>query len=230
MHSNSSQASTLVHQGNIKTFAKVVWQEITIKDLHVFAGWLQAHAPFAGYDPDRLVSVSTGIVADTSVNCDNAVKLGLKAASEMSGKKFTNITLHRSDKVNPIGAKDRTVKIRGQQVEVNSTQLFNRITYVLNNSSEMETLLAYELAPQLPSLFKDGIMRKPAKKALGDVLKSFSENANLPENGLFVLVICFSQLFGHNHLRMLVSARPISHMSSGIMELNPQWFLMDTAM
>ena len=180
---------TGIHTGTSEQHKDLRQSSITRdnKDLHIFIGWLQAHPPFAGYNPDRLVSVATGIVADTSVNCDSAVDVGCKAASEMSGKKFTNIILHRSDKVTPIGAKDRTVKIRGQQVDVNPTQLFNRITCILNNSSEMETFLSYELAPQPPSLFKDGIMRKPAKKALGDVLKSFSENANLPENGLFVL-------------------------------------------
>ena len=46
--------------------------------------------------------------------------------------------------------------------------------------------LGYELAPQTPSLFKGGMMRKPGKKALGEVLKSFNENVKLPENGLFV--------------------------------------------
>ncbi|KAG1677893.1 Multidrug resistance-associated protein 4 [Nymphon striatum] len=56
------------------------------KDRGIFVAWFQVHPQFVGYDTDRLVSLSTGIVADTSVNCDNAVELGLKAASEMAGK------------------------------------------------------------------------------------------------------------------------------------------------
>ena len=67
------------------------------KDYDVFLQWLQAHSPFAGYQPDRLVSVSTGVVAGTSVNCDNAVQIGLAAASKLTGKKFTELTLHRKD-------------------------------------------------------------------------------------------------------------------------------------
>ena len=43
------------------------------KDRSVFVAWLQDHPPFAGYHADQLVSLSTGIVADASVNCDDAV-------------------------------------------------------------------------------------------------------------------------------------------------------------
>ena len=48
------------------------------KDRGVFVGWLNAHPPFAGYKADRLVSLSTGAVADVSANCDNAVAIGQK--------------------------------------------------------------------------------------------------------------------------------------------------------
>ena len=77
------------------------------KDRDIFVGWLNAHPPFAGYKADRLVSLSTGVVADVSANCDNAIAIGQKAASEMSGKKFTNVTLRRNDKVKTIGYKAR---------------------------------------------------------------------------------------------------------------------------
>ena len=40
-------------------------------------GWLQVRSPFSVYEPERLVSLSTGIVAGASVNCDNAVEIGL---------------------------------------------------------------------------------------------------------------------------------------------------------
>ncbi|KAG1715034.1 hypothetical protein GQR58_000608 [Nymphon striatum] len=61
------------------------------KDRGIFFGWLQVHPTFVGYEKDRLVSLSTGIVADTSVNCDNAVELGLNAASEMAGKNQSTV-------------------------------------------------------------------------------------------------------------------------------------------
>ena len=158
-----------------------------IKDRGIFEGWLHAHPPFAGYEADRLVSVATGIVASESVNCDRAVEIGSKAASDMTGKKFTDVSLRRNDKVTTMGSKDKMLSVRGQQVEVNPSLLFNRITCVLNNSTELEAFLAYELAPQPPSLFEDGLMRKPPKSSLGLLLKSFSKNYDLPQNCLFVV-------------------------------------------
>lgn len=122
----------------------------------------------------HFLEMSSGIVEDAFVNCDNATDIGQKAASEMSGKKLTDITLCRNDKVKTTGAKEKMVKVRGQHIDVNATLLFTRITCVLSNSSEMRSFVAYELAPHPPSLFQDGVMRKPAKSSLGLVLKSFT--------------------------------------------------------
>ena len=147
----------------------------------IFVQWLKANPTFAGYEPDRLVSLS-------SVNCNNAVEIGRAAASQMDGEKFTDIKLHRNDKVTTIGEKCKTNKIRGQNAVVNPSVLFNRITCVLNNSSEMAAFLAYERAPQPPSPFKDGVMWKPVKSILGVMLKSSTtQQSNRQENRICVV-------------------------------------------
>ena len=56
---------------------------------------VEGSPPFVGYTPNRLVSLSTGIIADASVNCDDAENIGLEAA------------LHRNDKVKTMGDKKR---------------------------------------------------------------------------------------------------------------------------
>lgn len=127
------------------------------KDFDVFVQWLQIHPPFAGYQPDRLVSIASGVIADTSVNCENAVQIGLAAASRITGKKFSEITLHGTDKVKTMGDKN-SINARGQNTVVNPTVFFNRITCVLKTSSDMEQFMSYEFAPQPPSLFHDGAM------------------------------------------------------------------------
>ena len=68
--------------------------------------------------------------------------------------------LKRSDRVETIISGANTAKICGQSVVVNPALLFNRITCVMKSSSEMEKFLSYELAPQPPSLFHEGLMRK----------------------------------------------------------------------
>ena len=108
---------------------------------------MQAHPPFAGYETDRLVSLSTGLVADDCVNCENAIEICQQATSEMTGKKFSEIKLRRNDKVKTMDAKHTTVNARGQCMAVNPALLFNRITCALNKGSEMSGFFAYELAP-----------------------------------------------------------------------------------
>ena len=95
------------------------------KDNDVFVQWLQAHPPFAGYQSDRLVSIATGVVADTFANCDNAVQIGQSAAAKLTGKSFTEIPLHRSDKVKRIGDKN-SVSIRKKNTVVNLTLFFQQ--------------------------------------------------------------------------------------------------------
>ena len=50
------------------------------EDYVTLVQWLQAHPPFAGYKPDRLVSLSTVIVADAAVNCDYVIDISIAAA------------------------------------------------------------------------------------------------------------------------------------------------------
>ena len=64
-----------------------------LKDHDIFVQWLQAHLPFVGYQPDRLMSIASGVVADVSGNCNDAVNVGLAAAAKITGKHFTDITL-----------------------------------------------------------------------------------------------------------------------------------------
>ena len=95
----------------------------------------------------------------------------------MIGIKFINVNkLRHNDKVKSVGmigagirAKDKNVRVRGQSV----------LSY------EMESFLAYELAPQPPSLFKDGL-HEPSTSSRGILLTSFTQYFQLPENGLFV--------------------------------------------
>ena len=68
------------------------------------------------------------------------------------------------------------LKVRGQNRGVNPSVFFNRIMCVIRNSSDMEEFFKYELAPQPPSLFHDGVMRKTQKSAFGDLLKGFVDH------------------------------------------------------
>ena len=156
-------------------------------DLSRFTQWLEAHPPFV-QDLGLLVNIATGIVADSSVNCDNAVQIGQSAMIKMTGKTYVNITLHRKEKVKPFSAMKNTINVRGEKVVVNPSILFNRITCILSTSSELDTFLQYELALQPPSLFLDGQLRKTTKSVLGTMIKSLVSSLNtIPDYSKFVL-------------------------------------------
>jgi len=94
----------------------------------------------------QLVAISTGLVADSSGNCDQAKEIGETVANAITRRVFSEVKLKRSDKVTTINGAN-TIKVRGQTAPVNPTLLFNRITCVLKNSTEMEEYLSYELSP-----------------------------------------------------------------------------------
>ena len=68
-------------------------------DLKQFVQWLEAHPPFTEWQPNMFVSLAIGIVTDGSVNCDNAIEIGDSALKKMTGKTFSELKLHRKDKV-----------------------------------------------------------------------------------------------------------------------------------
>ena len=60
---------------------------------------MPAHSPFAYSDLDSIVDISTGIVADKTVNFDAAYDIGLAATFAMVGKNFTYVKLSLKDRV-----------------------------------------------------------------------------------------------------------------------------------
>ncbi|KAL8606327.1 hypothetical protein ACOMHN_050807 [Nucella lapillus] len=141
------------------------------KDYGIFLNWLQLHSPFSYTAEDTLVSISTGILADKSANADQAYTIGKSAAEEMTGRQYGDVKLKRKDRIKSIAAKE-SVSVRGQEVEVNSTLLFMRVTCVINPQEEMEQYLRHEFGSKPPALFNKGIMRKNTKSVLANVLKS----------------------------------------------------------
>ena len=143
-------------------------QQRHVTDLQKFLDWLEVHNPF-GDRPDYLVSLSTGIVADSSVNCDKSFEIGSKELNKVNGC-YLDIKLQRKARVIPLSAMKNTIRVRGEQIIVNPTQLLNRITCQLNSSSELLGYMAHELATQPASLFDKVSLWKTNKAALAQIL------------------------------------------------------------
>ena len=96
------------------------------------------------------------------------------------------MTLHRKDKVKSLAAMRNTIKVRRLDTFINPSLMFNIGICLLNTSTEMETFLHYELAPQ--PLFVDDQMRKTTKIAIGNMLKSMAVcHSTVPDESGYVI-------------------------------------------
>ena len=187
---NTLETFTSVHSGTSEQHKDLrpVSQSRDKSDIDCFVHWLEAHPPFVRHESDILFSVATGIVADVSVNCGIALQIGQCSMKKMIGNACSEFTLHRKDKVKSLATMNNTIKLNREDTVINPSLLFNRITCILNTSTEMETFLQYELAPQPPSLFLDGQILKTEKSALGKMMKSLIDCQNtIPDDSIFVI-------------------------------------------
>lgn len=156
-------------------------------DLLKILKWFEVHPPFDRSD-NLLVSLSTGVVADDTVNCDSAMEVGLEGVREIVGNNFHDVTIKRKNKVVPLSAMSGTIKIRGEEVLVNPQQLFMRISCILKCPSDYKEYISFELAPKPPSLFDGHSMRKTPKSALAETLSAIVPCTNVtPVNSYFVV-------------------------------------------
>lgn len=140
-------------------------------DLKKFLNWLNTHDPFDPNLQPHLVSVFSGLSADSTINCDNASEIGSRLQQECIGENFADLSLKRSAKVLPLSAMTTTIKVKGERVVINQQQMLNRVLAVLQSSTELEHFVEYEFVNYSPSLFDDYSMRKPAKPALAQSLE-----------------------------------------------------------
>ena len=103
------------------------------------------HSFFAYKNTSGLVCITNGLIADPSVNCNQAYDLGKEAADKFTGKSFVD-TIPRKSKAVTIRSSKKSVNVRGENVDINPQTFFNRITCILNNSEEMEFFLSFELS------------------------------------------------------------------------------------
>ena len=66
------------------------------KDLKLFTNFLKMHNPFTVDANEELRNVVTGLIADSTVNVDDAVNVGKKIHAKLTGQSIGDVTLKRS--------------------------------------------------------------------------------------------------------------------------------------
>lgn len=137
------------------------------EDVKSFKTWLQVHGLFDDR-PGKLMSLSTGLVADSTVDCHKAVEKGLQSMSKMVGVDAESYKFSKKNCVKTLASIKPVCVIDNEPITVNTSLLFQRIVAaMINNKNLVKTALLHELAPFPMSLFNDkGLMRESNKSEL----------------------------------------------------------------
>ena len=124
--------------------------------------FLDERNPFI--DDKGLRNIATGVVADKSVNVDDAVNVGRKIVQSMKDQEIGDFVFKRSNQVvtftSKIGA-----KVGDETISVDPQLLFQRLTAVGNLLMEdTGNMFSYELSTCPSSLFEPSGMPREANK------------------------------------------------------------------
>ena len=158
----------------------------TRKLLHYF----QQRNPFNG--DLQLRSLSSGKIADTSVNVDSAKQVGLNILNSMTNSAVADIKFKRQDQAVTLATKS-SVTTQGETINVDPTLLFQRLVHLAEKNPEsLASVFQYELTNIPTSMFEpSGLPREAKKHALADELwkrsKQESNDLNSIQQVQFVL-------------------------------------------
>lgn len=143
------------------------------EDVQSFKIWLEEHGLF-DERPGKLMSLATGLVGDSTVDCHKAVEKGLQSMSKMVGADAESYKFSKKYCVKTLVGTTPVCVVDEEPVTVNTSLLFQRIVAsMINNRDIVKTALIHELAPFPMSLFDDkGLMRESNKSELYKSLKS----------------------------------------------------------
>ncbi|KAK7474940.1 hypothetical protein BaRGS_00033827 [Batillaria attramentaria] len=122
---------------------------------------------------DELRSIVTGQAAQSSVNVENAKKIGQKILEEMTDKPVADLTFQKSSQAVTMGTSS-ALKIGEEVVHVDPQLLFQRLlTVAQDNTRKLEEIFRHELTSISTSLFdQNGLLREANKHTLAQYLWS----------------------------------------------------------
>ena len=177
---NSMQNLTGVHQKTSEQNKDLsnARQEKDWNDMKKIKNYINDRNPFEM--DENLVSISTGIHENSSVNVDEAKSKGLDIIKDMDGKSTQIYTFRRKHQVVTMASK-QTVNIDREQVQIDPNLLFQRLASCAYQSPDtLENALEYELCSYPPSLFDSTFfMREAQKSQLTECILNLTKESNL---------------------------------------------------
>ena len=145
-------------------------------DLGILNDWFKIYEPFDAMDPN-LKSLYTGLTASVGdgINCDQAEQVGFEIQKKLDNACIEDVKFKRKDQVRTLEDLQPAIKIVNKTIHINPTILFSRLT-ALASREDVSDQFFFELTPEPTALFKDGMIRKPAKAVLRNAILKLAES------------------------------------------------------
>jgi hypothetical protein len=158
------------------------------KDTLTVLQHLKERNPFSS-DPS-LRNIATGVHAHSTVNVDTAMSVGTAILQSMDGKTAAEYTFKKKDQTITLATKS-SVKIGGDEVQIDPQLLFQRLITAAKTSEDLESAFRYELCSYPSALFVSPMfLREPHKPALADAIwqtAAQDASAEIPPDVQYVL-------------------------------------------
>ena len=133
------------------------------RDLQTTMDFLAGRKPFTKITELRSTCISSGIMAEGSVNVDNAKSIGYGVLEKMAGKTVLEHTFSRKQ-MNTL-ASSVYASVDGEKIDIDPGQLYQRLLVAGIGTIELTTLFQYELCSYPSSLFDKKLLMRLVDKA-----------------------------------------------------------------
>ncbi len=114
---------------------------------------------------EQLVSLSTGLVADESVNADDAESVGGKIVASMVGHSVAEYKFSQKNQVKTLATAVYVNNASGERIEMDPQRLYQRLLVTSIGDIPLPDLFQYELCSSPPSLFDNHMRMRTGDKA-----------------------------------------------------------------
>jgi hypothetical protein len=113
----------------------------------------------------NLVSLSTGLVAEESVNASDAKNVGEKILASMVGKSVAEYKFSQKNQIKTLASALYVKVSTGEKIEMDPQRLYQRLVVMGINDIPINDLFQYELCSYPPSLFDTCMQMRTGDKA-----------------------------------------------------------------
>lgn len=130
----------------------------------------------------KIVSLSTGLVANDSVNADEAQSVGKKILDSMVGQSVAEYKFSQKNQVKTLASATHVKTSSGEQIEMDSQRLYQRLLLSgFNGDIPLPDLFRYEMCSFPPSLFNNHVCMRIGDKSeiIHHLLKLVPESSSV---------------------------------------------------